>query len=59
MEFARQVLQVGKTAQRTGLAIQTKPAFAGFKFGIAELMRESGCKDVPPERLYKVLCKII
>ncbi len=35
-------------------AIQTKPAYAGFKFGIAELMRESGCKDVPPERLYKV-----
>ncbi|MEH2415040.1 hypothetical protein [Nostoc sp.] len=26
---ARQVLQVGKAAQRTGLAIQTKPASAG------------------------------
>ncbi|MEH2418592.1 hypothetical protein [Nostoc sp.] len=29
LEVAHQVLQVGKAAQRTGLAIQTKPASAG------------------------------
>ncbi len=29
LEVARQVLQVGKAAQRTGLATQAKPASAG------------------------------
>ncbi|MEH2002140.1 MAG: hypothetical protein V7L00_25970 [Nostoc sp.] len=29
LEVARQVLQVGKAAQRTGLATQTKPTSVG------------------------------
>ncbi|WP_277884075.1 hypothetical protein [Nostoc sp. FACHB-280] len=31
IKIARQLLQVGKPAQRTGLATRTKPASAGSK----------------------------